>query len=155
MSACSALPTSLLLEAFPPLRQPYRLAARMKRTTATQNVSTIVQRLRAGVCDPWFRITHVWVFGSYLRGQVEPEDIDLVIDGREVRPFLWRGTRFMNEEKALIELRRGMKGIQYHRDIDADFGGAPPMLLWARDGRRSVWSERQQVLGVPGIADRE
>lgn len=135
-------------------RHPTPLTITMKRTTATRNVSTLVSRLRAGVGDEWFRITHVWVFGSYLRGRVEPGDIDLVIDGREVRPFLWRGARCLNEEKALIELRRGMQGIQFHRDIDADFGGSPPMLLWARDARRILWSERQQVLWVPGIAGR-
>lgn len=91
----------------------------------------------------------MWVFGSSLRGAHEPEDIDLVVDGRAAQPFVWRGGRVVNEERGLIELRRGLRGVEYHLDIDADFGGAAPMLLWARDGRRILWSERGAVLGVP------
>ena len=102
----------------------------MRNETRMRNISTLIKRARSGVTLPYFRVDKVLLFGSAMRGG-ECRDIDVVVVGRELQPFIRKGCFILNHDIALKRLRHGMKGVEFHpmHDIEA-FTGTQVMTLW-------------------------
>lgn len=104
----------------------------MKNSTRMSHISKIIKRIRCG--SPYVEFLSLWGFGSAMRGGNEPRDIDLVVIYKLKMPFVFRGCSVINQDKALIELRRGMKGVEFHPPSDVQFAGVAPMPLWIAPG---------------------
>lgn len=109
----------------------------MKHSTRMKNISTLIKRLREGVTEPEFTVHRARLFGGAMRGQ-ECGDIDVVIEGRENKPYIYDTSIYYCDSPAnkIISLRRlraGMKRIECHPVHDLDgFTGTPSMVLYER-----------------------
>lgn len=108
----------------------------MKRTTATKHLATIVSRLEQ--CNGIFQtpkayfsrhiIKKAWVFGSYIKGAENPNDLDILIETSpdQTSPIINQEDIYFSEsgqDRAIIILRHRMHKISVHSlCMDGKFG---------------------------------
>lgn len=141
----------------------------MKRATAERNIAEIARRLRAvngllatpNCSRPAYRFRRVWVFGSTVKGSMEPGDLDILIDGETVgRRQQWTrgrtydhsfyrsaGIRAMpdTDREALKWLTRNLKLISRH---DFKYDGEiahPRILIYPRNDFQSLLPPTKQA----------
>ena len=115
-----------------------RFVKPMKRLTALRNLREIERRLHVvnGIlatpnCErDAYRVSRVWVFGSVAKGSETPNDVDVMIEGREVGRFhRWCRGRVLDKryrhacgmstapasrQAFLVWLTKGMKKVSRH-----------------------------------------
>lgn len=110
----------------------------MKRQKATELVQQMLARAVAGEW-PANLVTEISVFGSYMRGALEPQDVDIAykFDGREDPrwPSYWRNKFFAGQD-AMAAVRKSLRGTSRGISLTLlDGGGAgyediPMLVLW-------------------------
>lgn len=114
----------------------------MKRTRAVQLVEGLLRRLDSGVDWPLTLVQQVWLFGSFARGALNPNDVDLAVrferDERMTQLVVHsllssRGNPYAPLQRALAGTTRGLQ-FQFEgsarEQLEAD--GAVMVPLWRR-----------------------
>lgn len=129
----------------------------MKRTTALRYADEIAARVRSVnglLATPLanreaVRISRVWVFGSTVKGSQAPNDLDLLIESKEVgRVRTWKqgklDRRFLHmfrtrraisaRDEAYKWLTKGMKKVSRHcSDAEKGIDLRPLVMLYPRN----------------------
>lgn len=124
----------------------------MKRERATRLLDDMITRLEQGGW-PLGLVDEVYVFGSYVRGALEPNDVDVVVEhGTDKR---WLGESLyasINGRDAYVGIRQALRGRT--RGISFQFRGRDSLrdegfdlfLLWRRGEPFSLARERLSSL---------
>ncbi|MFD8197845.1 nucleotidyltransferase domain-containing protein [Streptomyces wuyuanensis] len=120
----------------------------MKRERATRLLADMITRLEAGGW-PLGLVDEVYVFGSYARGALEPNDVDVVIEhGTDKR---WLGESLaasLNGRDSYVGMRQALRGRT--RGVSFQFRGSSSLLeegfelflLWRKGEPFSLARER-------------
>jgi len=126
----------------------------VKRERATKLLADMITRLEDGAW-PLGLVDEVYVFGSYARGALEPNDVDVVIEhGTDKR---WLGESLdasINGRDAYVGMRQALRGRT--RGISFQFRGRSSLLdegfelflLWRKGEPFSLACERLASLGA-------
>lgn len=136
----------------------------MKRERATGLLADMIKRLEGGGW-PLGLVEEVYIFGSYARGALEPNDVDVVIEhGTDKR---WLGESLdasFNGRDSYVGMRQALRGRT--RGISFQFRGRSSLqdegfdlfLLWRKGEPFSLARERLASLRVDpeaGTAPRD
>jgi predicted nucleotidyltransferase len=69
----------------------------LKRDDYTKKLVKLIEKIESGKLPA--KVTHLYVFGSYARGALQPHDLDLVVAYEDPGPKYWMRQRaaFMRE----------------------------------------------------------
>ncbi|MDX2290666.1 MULTISPECIES: nucleotidyltransferase domain-containing protein [Streptomyces] len=120
----------------------------MKRERATRLLADMITRLEDGVW-PLGLVDEVYVFGSYARGALEPNDVDVVIEHGTDRRWLGESLdASINGRDSYVGMRQALRGRT--RGISFQFRGRSSLLdegfelflLWRKGEPFSLARER-------------
>lgn len=123
----------------------------MKRERATYLLEDLLER---AVSDVWpaCLVRSVYVFGSYMRGAVEPGDVDVAVDidgdDRWRRHFVSSVTRGGDPYLVVRQALRGrQRGISFVFERQHGHDEIPMMLIWERG--ESIDTARDRLASIP------
>lgn len=137
----------------------------MKRQKATELVQQVLARAVAGEW-PANLVTEIKLFGSYMRGALEPADVDLAysFDGRgDLRWQEHWHSKFFAGQDTMAAVRRSLRGTSRGislTELDRDGAGyedIPMMVLWQKGEPLEAAMERLALIkpdASAGTAER-
>ena len=116
----------------------------VKHLTKIRNLSTVIKRAREQVAMPHGYVAQLWGFGSAFKNKQDCGDIDLCVilhpAHPDVLPFRYHD-KYHSEEKTIMALRAGMKGISVHGISDVSLLVDDPILLFHFANERPYWRD--------------
>jgi Nucleotidyltransferase domain len=134
----------------------------VKRPEATKRVEGLLARVVGGNGSYLPRVREVWIFGSYARGALEVDDVDLAVEFDQTKDEagIWFATLMAGGFDHLGALRRELRGNQRALEIhfneleDLRKEGFQPQLLWRRGDSLEQAHARLAALAPNASAQR-
>jgi hypothetical protein len=136
--------------------------AEMQRAKATALLEGLLERVAGEATDDWplGLVSSVDVFGSYMRGALEPGDVDIAVELNREDPQ-WR-SHFLNSFSSgrdpyavvRVALRGKKRGLSILCEPGDGHGDIEMIRLWSRGESLAVALERVRAIEVDSTAGR-